>query len=341
MNWRNILRNREILVTVILIILIIGVGWLNPSFIQPKSLMFIVNSSLILVLVALGEMFVLLTRGIDVSVGGILGISAVMLGTVLVSGGSLFAAILVAIVTGAVAGAINGVGVAYIRIPPIIMTLGTLGVYRGLMRVITEGSWIENIPPNIKNLAGVEFLGIRMYIYLVVLIVLVLAVLLRRIRYARYFYAVGDNEEGAYLVGVPVKLTIFLSYVIAGIFAGVAAVVFVGQIAFVPMNAGQGLELRAIAACVLGGVALSGGVGTPFAALLGGIFLTVIDSVLVYLKVQAEWNNAIAGAILLVVVLMDYRIRISLEDYQRRSRSRFGRVVESPVQVKEKVEEAR
>lgn len=341
MNWRNILRNREILVTIILIVLILGVGWLNPSFLQPKSLMFIVNSSLILVIVSLGEMFVLLTRGIDVSVGGILGLSAVVLGTVLVSGGSLLVAVIASVLTGAIAGVINGVGVAYIRIPPIIMTLGTLGIYRGLMRVITEGSWIENIPPNIKNLAGAEFLGVRVYIYLVVALVVVIAFLLRRIRYARYFYAVGDNEEGAYLVGVPVKLTEFLSYVISGTFAGLAAVVFVGQIAFVPMNAGQGLELRAIAACVLGGVALSGGVGTPFAALLGGVFLTVIDSVLVYLKVQAEWNNAIAGAILLAVVLMDYRIRVSIEDYQRRSRSRFGRTVETMVRTQEKFEEAR
>lgn len=341
MNWRNILRNREILVTVILVILIIGVGWLNPSFLKYKSLMFVVNSSLILVLVSLGEMFVLLTRGIDVSVGGMLGISAVILGTVLVSGGNLFTAIVASIITGAIAGAINGVGVAYARIPPIIMTLGTLGVYRGLMRVITEGSWIENIPPNIKNLASYELLGIRAYIYFVVAMVIIITILLRKIRYARYFYAVGDNEEGAYLVGIPVKTITFLSYVISGIFAGIAAIVFVGQIAFVPMNAGQGLELRAIAACVLGGIALSGGVGTPVAALLGGVFLTVIDSILVYLKVQAEWNNAIAGAILLAVVLMDYRIRGSIEDFQRKSRSRFGRIVAPVVQSGEKMEETR
>jgi AI-2 transport system permease protein len=307
----------------ILIVLVVAVGFVNPNFLKPTSLMFVVNSSLVLVLVTVGEIFVLLTRGIDVSVGAILGISAVVLGTVLVSGGSLLSAILSALVTGAVAGSINGIGVAYFRVPPIIMTLGTLGVYRGLMRVITEGSWIENIPTNIKNLASAEFMGVRVFIYFVFIVVVLVAILLKRIRIARYFYTVGDNEDGAYLMGVPVKLTIFLSYVFAGFFAGLASIIFVAQIAFVPMQAGQGLELRAIASCVLGGVSLSGGVGTPYGALLGGLFLTVIDSVLVYLKLPSHWNNAVAGLILLAVVVLDYRIRVSVDDYQRRLRSRF------------------
>jgi len=324
-NWRIIFRRREILVLTILIILIVVIGLINPSFLQKKSLLSVVNSSLILILISLGETFVILTRGIDVSVGASLGISAVILGTVLTNGGSLPLAIMAAIVTGIIAGTINGIGVAYLKIPPIIMTLGTLGVYRGLMRVITEGSWIENIPQNIKSLASLEFLGIRVLIIFTFVLVLIVAVITDRIRQSRYFYAVGDNEEGAYILGVPVRMTIFISYVIAGFFAGLASIVFVAQIAFVPMQAGQGLELRAIAACVLGGVALSGGVGSPYASLLGGLFLTVIDSVMVYLKVEAHWNNAVAGSILLLVVLLDHRIRKSVEDYQRAMRSRFGK----------------
>ena len=320
---RNLFYNREILVLTILIALIAIVGFINPNFLKPTSLMFIVNSSLVLVLVTVGEIFVLLTKGIDVSVGAILGISAVVLGTVLVSGGSLFSAIFAAVITGVVAGSINGVGVAYFKVPPIIMTLGTLGIYRGLMRIITEGSWIENIPPNIKNLASAEFMGVRVFIYFVIVAVITVSILLKRVRVARYFYTVGDNEEGAYLMGIPVKLIVFLSYVISGFFAGLASIIFVAQIAFVPMQAGQGLELRAIASSVLGGVSLSGGVGTPYGALLGGIFLTVIDSVLVYLKLPSHWNNAVAGLILLAVVILDYRIRVSVEDYQRRLRARF------------------
>jgi AI-2 transport system permease protein len=338
MNWNRILRSREALVSIILLLLVVIIGFINPTFLQARSLLSILNSSLILVLVAIGEMFVILTRGIDVSVGAIVGISAVILGTVLVEGGALPLAILLAILTGLTAGTINGIGITVFRVPPILMTLGTLGIYRGLMLIITGGSWIETIPQNIKSLASANIFGISAFAIVVFGIVFGVAVLLRRVRQARYFYAVGDNEEGAYLLGVPVKKTVLSAYALAGVFAGLASVVFVAQIGFVPMQTGSGLELRAIAAGVLGGVNLSGGVGTPFAGLVGGLFLTVIDSVLIYLKVPAFWNNAIAGAILLVVVLLDYRIRITLDARQRSERARVRAQTAGPVSVKQSAE---
>jgi len=145
--------------------------------------------------------------------------------------------------------------------------------------------------------------------------------LMKRIKQARYLYAVGDNEEGAYLAGIPVKTTQFWAYSLAGLFAGIAAVIFVAQIGFVPMQTGAGQELKAIAAVVLGGVNLTGGIGSPISALVGGLFLTTIDSVLIFLKVPAYWNNAIAGAILLIVVLIDFRIRQTLEAGLRLARA--------------------
>jgi len=153
-------------------------------------------------------------------------------------------------------------------------------------------------------------------------------VLTHRLKQARYFYAVGDNEEGAYLLGIPVKLTKFLAYSLAGLFAGAAAVVFVAQIGVVPMQTGSGQELRAIAANVLGGVNLAGGVGSPVSALVGAIFLNVIDSMLIFLKVPGYWNDAVAGAILLVVVLIDYRIRQTLNAQQRQERLRAKTIAE-------------
>lgn len=321
MKWIQIFRYRELVVLLMLIVLVAVIGVINPAFLQVDSLQNMLNSSIILILVGLGEMFVILTRGIDVSVGAEVGLSAVILGLTLNAGVPLGLAILLSVLTGMLAGMVNGFGVTKLRIPPIIMTLGTMGAYRGVMPLLTGGSWIETIPQVIKDMAGWSFLNFGAFAWFTLLAAAGLAFVFRRLKQSRYFFAVGDNENGAYIMGVPVGTTRFLAYTIAGMFAGLAAVVFVAQIGFVPMATGDGLEMRAIAADVMGGVNLAGGVGSPFSAVIGAIFLTVMDSVMVYVKVPAEWNNAIAGTILLVVVLIDFRIRKEMENRQRRARA--------------------
>lgn len=309
----------------LLVLLIVVIGLINPSFWDPKSLLSMLNTSLILILLATGEMFVILTRGIDVSVGAMMGLAAVVLGLALNAGVPLWLAIPLALLVGFGLGMINGIGVAFVRVPPIIMTLGALGVYRGMMLILTGGSWIETIPQSIKTLAGAKLAEVSVFAITTLLVVLLTTLLLRRIRQARYFYYVGDNEDGAFMLGIPVHRTQAIAYALSGLFAGMAAVIFVGQIGFVPMQTGYGQELNAIAAGVLGGINLAGGVGTPVSALIGGLFLTVINSALVFLKVPAFWNNAIAGAILLIVVLVDFRVRVAVELRQRQQRANVRR----------------
>jgi AI-2 transport system permease protein len=317
----HILKYREAVVIALLVALVLLIGFLNPNFLKPATLINVANSSLVLMLIAMGEMFVLLTRGIDVSVGAITGISAVILGTVLNLGVPLPIAIVLALLTGLGAGMVNAVGVTFFRVPPIIMTLGTLGVYRGAMLLITGGSWIETIPQSIKSVAGWRFINVPFLVWATIGIAILTAIALRVFKQARFFYAVGDNEEGAYLLGIPVKATIFSAYCLAGLFAGAASVVFVAQIGFVPMQTGNGQELKAIAALVLGGVSLSGGVGTMLSAVVGALFLTAVDSMMIFLKVPGFWNNAVAGAILLSVVLVDYHIRRTVDEQRRRARA--------------------
>ena len=317
----RILKHREAVVIALLVALVLVIGFFSPNFLQPAALINVFNSSLVLMLIAIGEMFVILTRGIDVSVGAITGISAVILGTTLNAGVPLPAAIVLALLTGLGAGMVNAVGVAIVRIPPIIMTLGALGVYRGLMLLITGGSWIETIPQSIKSVAGWRFLDVSFLVWVTIAIAIATTIALRVLKQARFFYAVGDNEEGAYLLGIPVKATIFTAYCLAGLYAGAASVVFVAQIGFVPMQTGNGQELKAIAAIVLGGVSLAGGVGSVLSAVVGALFLTAVDSMMIFLKVPGFWNNAVGGAILLSVVLVDYRIRRTVEDQRRRARA--------------------
>src|SRR5512143_2251968 len=159
MKWIQIFRYRELVVLLILMVLMAVIGLINPAFLQIDSLQNMLNSSLILILVGLGEMFVILTRGIDVSVGAVVGLSAVILGTALNKGVPLGIAILLSVLTGMLAGMVNGFGVTKLRIPPIIMTLGTMGAYRGIMPLLTGGSWIETIPQTIKDMTGWSFLG--------------------------------------------------------------------------------------------------------------------------------------------------------------------------------------
>lgn len=313
---KRILKSREILVLVLLVAMILAVSLVNKAVLRPFTLINIVNSSIFLVLLSVGQMFVVLTRGIDVSVGAIAGLSAVIFGFALNAGLPLPLSMVAAMLTGLVAGAVNGAGVVLAGIPPIIMTLSTLGIYRGLMRVLTGGSWIEQVPQSIKSMSVTRIYNVPVLVWVVMALLILCAVLMARIRAARFFYAVGDNREGAYLMGLNVAATEFAAYALSGLFAGMAAIVFVAQIGFVPMQTGQGQELKAIAAVVLGGVSLMGGTGSIWSAVIGALFLTAVDSMMIFLRVPGSWNNAVAGAVLLAVVASDYLIRRAVRNRQ-------------------------
>lgn len=326
----RIVKSREFLVLTLLVAMILAVSTVNKAVLYPITLINIVNSSLFLMLLTVGQMFVILTRGIDVSVGAIAGLSAVIFGFALNAGAPLPVAMLAALVTGAVAGMVNGLGVVLIGVPPIIMTLSTLGIYRGMMRVLTGGSWIEQVPPSIKSLAVTRVYSVPVLVWVVLAVVIVTAILMARIRAARWFYAVGDNRDGAFLLGINAAATEFSAYAFSGLFAGMAAVVFVAQIGFVPMQTGSGQELKAIAAVVLGGVSLMGGTGRIWSAVVGALFLTAVDSMMIFLKVPGSWNNAVAGAVLLSVVIADYLIRRSLRNRQAAARAAEMRGADGP-----------
>ncbi len=317
----RIVKSREFLVLVLLVVMILSVSLVNKAVLRPLTLINIANSSLFLMLIAMGQMFVVLTRGIDVSVGAIAGLSAVIFGFALNAGIPLPVAMLAALLTGLLCGMFNGIGVVMVGIPPIIMTLGTLGIFRGLMRVLTGGSWIESIPRNIKSLAVTRFMQVPLMVWGVIALVIVVAFLMYRIRWTRNFYAVGDNLDGAYLLGIDTRRTRFVAFSLAGLFSGASAIVFVGQIGFVPMQTGDGQELKAIAAVVLGGVSLMGGTGGIWSAVIGALFLTSVDSMMIFLRIPGSWNNAVGGAVLLLVVVMDYAIRRTAENRRRAARS--------------------
>lgn len=317
----RLLKSREILVLALLIVMILAVSTVNAAVLRPITLINIVNSSLFLVLLSVGQMFVVLTRGIDVSVGAIAGVASVIFGFALNADLPLPLAMAAAMLTGLAAGAVNAAGIVLLGVPPIIMTLSTLGIYRGLMRVLTGGSWIEQVPQSIKSMAVTRVASVPVLVIVVAALVVLGAVLMARMRATRNFYAVGDNREGAFLMGLNVRATEAAAYTLSGLLAGMAAIVFVAQIGFVPMQTGQGQELKAIAAVVLGGVSLMGGTGSIWSAVIGALFLTTVDSMMIFLRVPGSWNNAVAGAVLLTVVVSDYLIRRAVRRRQMAQRA--------------------
>ncbi|MBF7993367.1 MULTISPECIES: autoinducer 2 ABC transporter permease LsrC [Rahnella] len=331
---KRIQNNRELTALMAIIALFALLGVMDSQSFSFQTLSMIFGSAQILMLLAMGATLVMLTRNIDVSVGSITGLCAVTLGVLLNSGVDLTLACLLTLGTGLLAGLFNGVLVAWLRIPAIVATLGTLGLYRGLMLLMTGGKWIEGLPAGLKSLSAPVFLNVSALGWLVIVLLVAMFWVLSRTAFGRSFYAVGDNLQGARQLGVAVNRVRILAFGINGVMAAIAGIVFASQIGFVPNQTGSGLEMKAIAACVLGGISLLGGTGSLLGAVLGAYFLTQIDSVLVLLRLPAWWNDFIAGLVLLGVLVLDGRLRQALQKNLRRQKYARFLAASPPVQKK-------
>lgn len=315
------LKAREAVTIIGALLFIVAVGLAEPRFIAYENLTRIANSSVILALLAAGAAIVIITRNIDVSVGSTMALTGILGGMMLRDGVATGLVVGAVVLLGAALGAVNGVGVTIGRVPSIVMTLGTLGAYRGLSFMITGGQSVENIPADYKRLAVIKLLGMPVFVWGCTVVLVVLMVLMARTRTGRHVYATGDNLAGAHLIGVPTTGMVILAFAAAGALAATAALVFLAQIGSVSNQAGMGIEMRAIAAAVIGGVALSGGVGTILGATFGAIFITTATSSLSFLGIPGFWADTVIGAILLAALFADARVRASLE--RRRLAARY------------------
>lgn len=305
--------NREITALLAVVLLFVLPGFLDRQYLSVQTLTMVYSSAQILILLAMGATLVMLTRNIDVSVGSITGMCAVLLGMLLNAGYSLPVACVATLLLGLLAGFFNGVLLAWLKIPAIVATLGTLGLYRGIMLLWTGGKWIEGLPAELKQLSAPLLFGVSAIGWLTIILVAFMAWLLAKTAFGRSFYVTGDNLQGARQLGVRTEAIRIVAFSLNGCMAALAGIVFASQIGFIPNQTGTGLEMKAIAACVLGGISLLGGSGAIIGAVLGAWFLTQIDSVLVLLRIPAWWNDFIAGMVLLAVLVFDGRLRCALE----------------------------
>ncbi len=311
---------REATAIIFFVIIFLGVGLINPAFLSVENILLSLNSSVVYTIVAIGIAFVIITGEIDVSVGAILGMTAAVAGT-LIRDGHPVSGIIAALVLGIVIGFINGFGVTVLKIPSIIMTLGINGVVRGLIYVYTNGKWIENIPLEFKAYSQIRFFDSFTLFYLgTILVMIVLHLVLVKSRKGRYFIAVGDNIGGATLLGIPVGGTKMTAFVLSAFFAALGGIVYVSRVGFITPIAGNGYEMKVIAACVLGGISLTGGVGSLVGASVGAAIMASISRVLVFMGFPSDYDNTITGILLIVIVVSDAFIQTRSAEKNRRIR---------------------
>ncbi len=318
---KNLLKSREITSALFLVALFVVVGSINPAFLSSTSISACFNTSVVYTLIAIGMAFTLFIGEIDVSGGSTLGFVATVVGCMLRDGQNWVLAFAIGIVIGALVGLFNGWGVSIMKIPSLIFTLGTNGILRGLMYIYTNGAWVENLPKSFKDFSSVTLIGdISVYYCCALVLMVIVHLLLTKTRKGKYFIAVGDNENGATLVGIPAVKTKIWAYVICGVLAAVAGIIFTSRIGFVTSTSGNGYEMKAVAACVLGGISLSGGAGTVIGASVGAVIMASISYLLVFMGFSSNYDNAITGIILLVIVVVDALLQQRKAEKNRRAR---------------------
>lgn len=286
--------------------LIFVVGCVNPSFWQPASILNCFNDSVVFTLLAVGSAFVILTGEIDVSVGATLGMSAAVGATLLRDGSNWAVAILAALAIGAVIGFVNGFGVSVLQIPSLIFTLGVNGVVRGLIYVFTKGAWVENLPAGFTRMSNTLIAGQLTTFYAAAILAVIAGhLILTQTKKGKYFIAVGDNAAGATLVGIPASQTKITAYILSGVFAAAAGMIYTSRIGFITPTAGNSYEMKAIAACVLGGISLTGGQGSLIGASIGAIIMSSISRILVFLGFSSDYDNTITGILLITIVVLN------------------------------------
>ncbi|WP_034657713.1 ABC transporter permease [Chelativorans sp. J32] len=299
---------QPLLVALILIVLLLALGeMLSPGFASPQQILRLLIVAALLGIVAAGQNLVILggREGIDLSVGGIVSLSAIIAGNVMNgSDGGILPAILACVAAGALFGTFNGVGVTLLRIPPLVMTLGMLGVLQGLLVVIRQGVPSGRAAPALSEFVTRPFLlGLPGIIWLWVLIGLLMAFLLRRTVFGYRVYAIGSNEQAALLAGVPVRLIRVSLFTLSGAFAGLAGLCLIGYAGTSFANVGELYMLPSIIAVVLGGTPLSGGKGGYTGTMAGAVLLVILQSILTTINIEESGRQVIFGLTLLVLML--------------------------------------
>lgn len=308
---RALARYRELWLVLAIMALVALVAVRFPGFARPANLFAVFNDTSILVILALGQMAVILTRSIDLSMAANLAFTGMAVAMINAAFPALPLPFLIfcALMIGLVLGAINGLFVWLLDIPPIVVTLGTLTVYRGLTFVLSGGAWVnaDQMGPAFIGFQRATLLGLPVLSWIAILVIAVFWLVMTRTPLGRSIYAIGVNPTASVYAGIDVGRTRFIAFCISGMVSGLCGYLWVSRYVIASVEVANGYELTIIAACVIGGVSIAGGIGSVAGTVLGALFLGIIASALPVINVSPFWQMAISGSAIILAVVLNAR----------------------------------
>jgi ribose transport system permease protein len=309
----SLFNHQAVWVMVAILLACVFLSFATDAFMTVNNLYNITRNTTFVAIIALGMTIVIITGGIDLSVGSVLCLCSMVLAVTMNGGASIYVGIAASIGAALVVGAFNGFLIAYLGFPPFVVTLGMLSIARSLAMVLSNNTVVFEFGPDhqkLLTLGGGATFGIANPVLYMLVLALITGFMLRWTRFGRWIYAIGGNEHAATLTGVPVRAIKMSVYMISSLSAGIAGIVMTGWLGAVTTNLGTGMELQVIAAAVIGGANLAGGVGTAFGALVGAALIEIIRNSLGLLGINAFWQGTFIGGFIVIAVAFD-RLRRS------------------------------
>lgn len=309
--WQQLLKHREALLGGVIVLMVLAIGSRVPSFIGPGNLVEMFNDTSILIILALGQMMVLLTKGIDLSMAANLALTGMIVALLNFHHPEIpvWALLILATALGLVMGIINGLLVWKMGIPAIVVTLGTMSIYRGIIFLLSDGGWINShqMSADFLGLPRSSLLGLPLLSWCAIAALFVVGYFLRYSRTGRALYTAGGNATAAYYTGINAGKMQFVSFCLSGALAGFCGYLWISRFAVAYVDVANGFELQVVAACVIGGISTMGGTGRVLGCLLGALFLGVINNALPVIGISPFWQMAISGSVIVIAVLLNER----------------------------------
>jgi rhamnose transport system permease protein len=308
---KTFVRSREAQLIAAMLVMVAAIASRFPAFITPTNLAAVFNDTSILIILAFGQMAVILTRCIDLSIAANLALCGMVAALINVAAPGLSLAVILPLtmLLGAALGAINGLLVWKLDIPSIVVTLGTMTIFRGTIFLLTNGAWVNahEMSEAFKSLPRADLLGLPVLSWFAIVIIAIIYVLYTRTPFGRSLYAIGGNPVAAVYVGIDVGKIRFFAFMLSGALAGLAGYLWVSRYAVSYVDIAAGFELDVVAACVIGGISISGGIGSVGGAVLGALFLGIVKNALPVIHVSPFWQMAISGIVIIIAVALNAR----------------------------------
>ena len=306
---RRVLASRETTLAALIVIIVLVMAQASPHFLSMANFRAMAIGLAPTAIIAIGMTILLVSGGFDLSVGAVLALSSTAVGLMMAGGLPIALSVLCALLVGALIGMANGLIVTRLGVNPLVATLGTMSVARGVALVLTEGFSVSNLPAAFGYIGGTNWLGLPVIVWITMTLVVLGDLALRHTRYLRQAYYIGGNEKAARLSGIPVDSVRCVAYVLTALLAALAGILLASRLMSGTPTAGAALELQVLAAAVIGGASLRGGEGTVLGSFLGVIFVALINNAMTMLEVSIYWQMIVTGCVLIVAVAIDMLLR--------------------------------